>query len=124
MTQNGNRSGWSGVCGALLACTVFTGPALRAQTQQIERPAITSVSSDLQHVRVKFRVEEHPHVQGDAHQVEGEIPPTAARLQPDTQRRGDDGNDLGQRHDGAPTPALWAAFACPVKCSDRVIRCC
>lgn len=47
MTQNGIRSGWSRVCGALLACTVFTSPALRAQTQQIERPAITSVSSDL-----------------------------------------------------------------------------
>ena len=46
MAQNENRSGWSGVCSALLACTVFTGPALHAQTQQIEHPAITTVSTD------------------------------------------------------------------------------
>ena len=46
MAHNGNRAGWSHMCGALLACTVFTGPALHAQTQQIERPAITTVSTD------------------------------------------------------------------------------
>ena len=47
MAQNGNRPGWSRVCGTLLACTAFTAPALRAQTQQIERPAITTASADL-----------------------------------------------------------------------------
>ena len=47
MVQIGNRPGWSRVCGALLACTVLTGPALHAQTRQIERPAITTASTDL-----------------------------------------------------------------------------
>ena len=47
MAEKEDRSGWGRVCGALLACTVFTGPALRAQTHQIERPAITAVSTDL-----------------------------------------------------------------------------
>jgi subtilase family serine protease len=47
MAKKEDRSGWSRVCGALLACIVFTGPALHAQTQQIERPAITTASTDL-----------------------------------------------------------------------------
>lgn len=47
MAQNGNRSEWGRACAALLACTVLTSPALRAQAQQIERPAITRASTDL-----------------------------------------------------------------------------
>ena len=47
MAKKENRSGRSRVCSAVLACTVFTGAALHAQTQQIERPAITTVSTDL-----------------------------------------------------------------------------
>src|SRR5581483_7511557 len=47
MVQNGNHPGWSCLCGALLASAVFTSPALHAQTQQIERPAITTVATDL-----------------------------------------------------------------------------
>src|SRR5579871_6245779 len=37
----------SHICGALLACTVLTCTALHAQTQPIQRPALTSVSTDL-----------------------------------------------------------------------------
>ena len=47
MEKKENRPGWSRVCGVLLASTLFTGPALRAQTHQIERPAITAASTDL-----------------------------------------------------------------------------
>ena len=47
MVRNRNSSGWRRMCGVFLACTVFTGAALRAQTQQIERPNITTVAADL-----------------------------------------------------------------------------
>jgi subtilase family serine protease len=56
MTKNGNSPGWGRVCGALLACTVFTGPALRAQTQQIERPAIAAVATDLGRVQAATQI--------------------------------------------------------------------
>ena len=47
MAKKESRSGWSRECGALLACTVFTGAAPHAQTHQIEHPAITTVSTDI-----------------------------------------------------------------------------
>ena len=47
MAKKESRSGRSRVCSTLLACTVFTGAALQAQTHQIERPAITTASTDL-----------------------------------------------------------------------------
>jgi subtilase family serine protease len=47
MAKKESRSGRSRVYSALLACTAFTGAALQAQTHQIERPAITTASTDL-----------------------------------------------------------------------------
>jgi subtilase family serine protease len=47
MAKKESRSGRNRVYSALLACIVFTGAALHAQTHQIERPAITTVSADL-----------------------------------------------------------------------------
>src|ERR1700681_3917274 len=46
MFQQENRTGWRRACSTLLACTVLTVPALRAQTP-VERPKIAEVSADL-----------------------------------------------------------------------------
>ena len=47
MVKNGNVFEWSRTRAALLACTVLSAPALHAQMQPLERPAITAVSTDL-----------------------------------------------------------------------------